>query len=183
MDIHADNVKQLLVALHQRPIAYYPVYAKLTGSVTSGVLLSQILYLWSANAGEKFPKKDQQLREQTALSDEDMRRAKKALSTCGFLSISVGGLPATTYYDVDPDALSQAIILAQNAQTSSGDVPPTGPGDVSPTAIYGRTRDPKILRKNIKETPSEFPPISPPKQSARPSRKSTRTPTDYTPRL
>jgi hypothetical protein len=37
-------MKEILIKLNQRPIAVYPIYIKLTGSVTSGLLLSQIMY-------------------------------------------------------------------------------------------------------------------------------------------
>ncbi|MGA1047204.1 MAG: hypothetical protein ACO3UU_04285 [Minisyncoccia bacterium] len=36
-------MKNLLIQLNQRPIAVYPVYIKITGSVNAGLLLSQLL--------------------------------------------------------------------------------------------------------------------------------------------
>jgi len=48
-------MKEVLRTLNQRPVAYYPINAKLMGSVTGGIALSQILY-W-LTAGKKPPTK------------------------------------------------------------------------------------------------------------------------------
>ncbi len=41
------NQKGLLVALNQRPIAYYPIYVNITGSICAAIALSQLMYWFS----------------------------------------------------------------------------------------------------------------------------------------
>ena len=142
------KIEIVLAHLHQQPVAYYPIYAHITGSVTSGVLLSQIMFKWTYWGRKKFFKTDMELRRETGLSDEDMRRAKKAVALLPFLTISREGVPARTHYSVDATLLAEFLSSYEFSPTSSGDVSPTGSGDVSPTgsgdvsptAIYGRAR-------------------------------------------
>jgi hypothetical protein len=37
-------MKNVLIQFNQKPIAVYPIYIKITGSVNAGLLLSQIMY-------------------------------------------------------------------------------------------------------------------------------------------
>jgi len=103
-----QDVKILLKALSQRPIAFYPIYKEITGSTTAGILFSQIMYWWS-KVDRKFYKTDQQIIEETGLSPKELRTAKQRLKQCNFIDISLEGMPAQTYYDVDFDAMSVAI--------------------------------------------------------------------------
>jgi hypothetical protein len=41
-----NDLKLLLNALSDRTVAYNAVYARITNSVTAGILLAQILYWW-----------------------------------------------------------------------------------------------------------------------------------------
>ena len=102
-------MKNLLINLNHRPIAVYPVYIKLTGSVNAGLLLSQIMYWYSAVKGRTFYKSDAEIMEETMLSVNELRTAKLRLKQLKFIKISLHGVPAKTHYTIDEDLLISEI--------------------------------------------------------------------------
>ena len=81
-------MKNLLINLNHRPIAVYPVYIKLTGSVNAGLLLSQIMYWYSAVKGRTFYKSDAEIMEETMLSVNELRTAKLILMNFNCFNLS-----------------------------------------------------------------------------------------------
>jgi hypothetical protein len=102
-------MKEILINLNQRPIAVYPIYIKLTGSVNAGLLLSQIMYWYSAVKGRKFYKSDAEIMEETMLSLNELRGAKSRLKELPFIIITLHGIPAKTHYDINVTLLINAI--------------------------------------------------------------------------
>jgi hypothetical protein len=102
-------MKDILINLNQRPIAVYPIYIKLTGSVNAGLLLSQIMYWYSAMKGRKFYKSDAEIMEETMLSLNELRGAKSRLKELPFIMITLHGIPAKTHYDINVTLLISAI--------------------------------------------------------------------------
>ena len=85
--------------LNHRPIAYYPIYRKVAGSTTAGILLSQLMY-WFAKKDE-FHKTDVDLLEETMLSLDELKNAKKKIKNLSFITVVRKGIPAKTYYKID----------------------------------------------------------------------------------
>ena len=85
--------------LNERPIAFYPYYAKLTGSILSGVLLSQLMYWFTKK--DKFYKTDKELRDETLLSENELRTAKGKIKKIPFIKITKEGIPCKTYYAIE----------------------------------------------------------------------------------
>jgi hypothetical protein len=102
-------MKEILIKLNQRPIAVYPIYIKLTGSVTSGLLLSQIMYWYSAVNGRAFYKSDAEIMEETMLTANELRSAKLRLKGLSFMNMYLKGVPARTHYEIDADLLFSEI--------------------------------------------------------------------------
>jgi hypothetical protein len=102
-------MKEILIKLNQRPIAVYPIYIKLTGSVTSGLLLSQIMYWYSAVNGRAFYKSDAEIMEETMLTANELRSAKLRLKSLSFMNMYLKGVPARTHYEIDADLLFSEI--------------------------------------------------------------------------
>lgn len=101
--------------LHQRPISYYPIYRKITGSTTAGILLSQLMYWWSRIDGDKFYKTDAEAMEETLLTADELRSAKTAMKGLSFIKITREGIPAKTFYEVDFNGLCEKIrSISQN---------------------------------------------------------------------
>lgn len=101
-------MKQVLKALHQRPIAVYPVYIDLTGSIAGGLLLSQLLY-WLEKVDREIWKTDAEILAETRLTQTEFKNAKKALADLPFISITKRGIPPKTFYAVNWDELGVAI--------------------------------------------------------------------------
>lgn len=79
-----DNSNHWLMQLLDRPIAYHRIFARMTGSVTAGVMLSQAFY-WSKlptvqKRGGWFYKSATEWEEETCLSAQEQRTARKRLS-------------------------------------------------------------------------------------------------------
>ena len=89
----------ILKELNQRPIAYYPLYTKLTGSTTAGILLSQLMYWFSKK--DKIFKTDAEILEETMLTKNELRGAKLKLKNVSFIKITREGTPAKTFYKID----------------------------------------------------------------------------------
>ena len=100
-------MKNVLKILNQKPIAYYPVYRQITGSTTAGILLSQLMYWFSKK--DKFYKTDTEIREETFLTEKELKNAKSKLKKLSFITISREGIPAKTYYQIDWKELEKAL--------------------------------------------------------------------------
>ena len=93
--------RDFLRALNERPVAFYPVYRRVTGSVTAGLLLSQLMYWFAASKADKIHKTDAEIAAETGLSEKEMKTAKRAIKGLGFIRVTREGLPARTYYEID----------------------------------------------------------------------------------
>ncbi|MDA3909630.1 MAG: hypothetical protein PF437_11145 [Sulfurimonas sp.] len=92
-------MKEMLKQLNQRPIAYYPIYRDIAGSTTAGILLSQLMYWFSKQ--DKIFKTDSEIMNETSLSENELRTAKKLIKKLDFITVKLEGLPAKTYYEID----------------------------------------------------------------------------------
>ena len=131
-----SDLSTALKAIHQLPITFYPCYADMMGSVAGGVILSQLMYWYSTQQGAKFSRKDEELRERTHVTDRELREAKAKLKAMAFLTITREGLPRTTWYEVDPEALLHAL----SVPTSPYTVVPTVDGENVRTSPYDGVR-------------------------------------------
>lgn len=102
-------MKNLLIQLNQRPIAIYPIYIKITGSVNAGLLLSQLMYWYGSMNGRIFYKTDAEIMEETCLSESELRTAKNKLKSMSFIEIKAKGVPAKTYYSINAEKLISEI--------------------------------------------------------------------------
>lgn len=113
------DMGQILSALHEKPIAFYPVYARIAGDVKSGVLLSQIMFWHRAMKLQEFYKSDAEFMAETMLSEREFRTAKSKIKKLSFVKVTRKGNPATTYYDIDYNKLMHALnSVNQSVQTS-----------------------------------------------------------------
>lgn len=116
-----DNIKLLLKSFSERPVAYYPVYAKITGSITAGILLSQCCYWFYASGNKEFYKTDKEFCDDLSMGLYELKSAKKRLQELGLISLNRKGIPAKTYYLVNEDKLITLITsYGKNPQLDSG---------------------------------------------------------------
>jgi hypothetical protein len=111
-------MKNLLIQLNQRPIAVYPIYIKITGSVNAGLLLSQLMYWYGAVNGRIFYKSDIEIMEETCLSESELRTAKNKLKSMPFIEIKAKGVPAKTHYSINAENLIREIHAFSSAKST-----------------------------------------------------------------
>ncbi|MBA3024330.1 MAG: hypothetical protein KKG03_05535 [Gammaproteobacteria bacterium] len=115
-DVHFA-LDQLLI----RPVAFFPVFAKLGGSVNAGVMLSQLWY-WSdgrtKNEDGWIWKTAPEWFTETALTVSEVEGARKKLVERRLIKYKRAGIPAKPYYRLDKQAILEAI-YALRAQDSS----------------------------------------------------------------
>ncbi|ADV47046.1 hypothetical protein [Nitratifractor salsuginis] len=152
------SIKSVMKALNQQPIAYYPIYRKITGSTTAGVLLSQLIY-WLQQK-DKIYKTDAKIMEETLLTKKELENAKKILKTLPFISITREGVPAKTYYEIDWEKLYEAIEAGETSIPERGKLDSTNGGNCTPRK--GETINDKSFDRDYTETTAETtPPKSP----------------------
>ena len=93
--------------LNERPISFKPLYVDLTGSVTAGLYLSQLMYWFSKK--DKFYKTDVDLATETRLTPKELVAAKKKIKLLPFLEITREGIPSRTNYKIDWDLYEKAL--------------------------------------------------------------------------
>jgi hypothetical protein len=115
-----DNEKSLAIfnALTDRVIAFQPIFVDLTGSVTSALLMSQLVYWSRKKDHEEFYKKDKEIVEETKLTEKELRLAKKVIRR--FFDIKLKGVPPTTFYKIKLDViLAEIANFAQRAKLNA----------------------------------------------------------------
>ena len=95
------NYSEIIRQFNEKPIAYYPIYRKITGSTTAGILLSQLMYWFSKK--DKFYKTDREIIEETLLTIDELKSAKKKIKKLSFIEVTIEGIPAKTWYRIDWD--------------------------------------------------------------------------------
>jgi len=118
-------MKEFLRLLNQKPIAYYPIYRKITGSTTAGILLSQLMYWFSKK--DKIYKTDKEIMEETFLSEKELRNAKSKIKNLSFIDVTREGVPAKTYYKINWEEYEKVLrkayegrnLNSQKGETSS----------------------------------------------------------------
>jgi len=94
-----SGIKHTLKLLNARPIAYYPIYHKITGSLHGAVVLSQLMYWLSKK--DKIYKTNKELMEELGFTERELKTAKRALKKATFITVTREGLPAKTYYEIN----------------------------------------------------------------------------------
>ena len=151
-------MKDILKELNEKPIAYYPIYRKITGSTTGGILLSQLMYWFSKK--DKIFKTDADIMEETYLTKKELETAKNLIKKLDFITVSREGLPAKTYYEIHWEKmLSSFHDLGKLETTKGGNYTPekveTIHPDLGKHSIYtentteNTTENKKINKKNF----------------------------------
>ena len=94
-------VQQILAALHQKPVAFYPLYRHLMESTAGGLILSQLMFKFSSAGHEGFFYTDQDIFSATGVTPHELRQAKERLKALPFIELSLKGVPAQTWWEID----------------------------------------------------------------------------------
>ena len=118
----AQGVADLLAALGNRYVAYYPTLADLSGSPKAALMLGHAMYMtrvvMDKQASRKgwFWKTSKEWKQVTGLSVEEIRSAKKLLLKDGILQESLRGMPAKLWYRVDLNKLAEKLCEYSNTK-------------------------------------------------------------------
>jgi hypothetical protein len=156
-----------------RPIAYHPGLAPKLGGVNAAVLFGQLFY-WQARTTNPLGvfKTADELQEETGLSYEEQRNARKALRTRGVLVETNKRLEHKLYFRIDEDALEALLCgdapkpgkpISRNGESpfrETGKVQSADEGNPSPptgeTLDRGEGKDQVVIQtKTTAETTSK----------------------------
>lgn len=135
----------LLRELHQRQVAYFPIYADLLGKSTPAILLSQIMFHFSSLGKNKVFKTDADLMDETRMTPGEMRGAKRYLKKLSFLKITREGIPQKTFYEIDwieYEKVINSVICQKRQINNNGDG-----GNTPKESIKKPTEKPTIIRR------------------------------------
>ncbi len=108
----------------ERPIAFLPIYARITGSITAGLMLSQCKY-WAMRAGEDgwWYKTMDEWQAETAMSRAEIESARRRLVQLGILEYERRGLPAKGWYRLNWERLATILLEADALEPDELDEP------------------------------------------------------------
>jgi hypothetical protein len=109
-----EDVRALLKTALTPPIAFHASLARISGSVTAGVMLSQAWY-WSNNPTTLkrdgwFYKSQKEWWEETGLSRSEQETARKRLIGLAFMEEAHRGVPRTVHYRLNIEAICAALM-------------------------------------------------------------------------
>jgi hypothetical protein len=122
MNTKNANAKTDPTNLGRRQVLYIPAYRGLTKSLPAAILLSQLMYWHDLMKGQKFYKKDTEIMQETALTPNELRAAKVKLKHLVFIKMTVEGVPARTFYDINLAELKQAISKVEPVKSTKQDM-------------------------------------------------------------
>lgn len=139
-----------------RLVAYYPGLARFLGGAKSAILFCQLFY-WSVWAERKrdgwFWKSLAELREETGLTTEELRSARKELKSRGVIEARYRRLEHRLYFRVNSARLEELWLewTAQNGRLGK----PEAPHRVATNAELGKAQvvdpDPEITSERTSE--------------------------------
>ena len=98
--------KIILDILGERPIAFNPLLAKMIGSSTAGLFMSQLLYWWGKGHKENWIWKTiKEVERETVLSRSEQDSAIRKWKVIGILETKVEGIPPKRHFKIDIDKL------------------------------------------------------------------------------
>ena len=124
-------------------VGYYPALTKVFGSVSASILFAQLFY-WQPKATSPLGvyKTAEELTEETGLSVDEQRGARKKLVKLGVLVETHKRLEHKIYYRIDEDAFDALWGATQSEDGTNGETElPTGETD-SPTPEVGNSQSP-----------------------------------------
>jgi hypothetical protein len=113
---HRQKIKDLLP---NRVVGYSPDLARVVGGATTGLFLSQLLFLSDkgANAQGWVYKSEAEMGQETGLTKREQQTARRKLLSLGVITIMRGGWKNTYHFKVIWERLYQVITGSQRPQT------------------------------------------------------------------
>ena len=115
-----ESAAALKRVLFDSPIAFHPALAKIAGSVTAGLFLSQLCY-WTGKGKRDdgwFWKTQREMEEETTLTRYEQETARKHLIKRGLIEEKRAGIPGKLHYRVNVEAITNAIAALDDPETT-----------------------------------------------------------------
>ncbi len=93
-----------------RPIAYYPEIAKAIGSVKTAIFLCQFMYWQGKGQSNEIYKSSKEILEETGLSYEEQRSARRLLKELNILNEVIKGIPPTIHFEFNWNVLDELLM-------------------------------------------------------------------------
>lgn len=96
----------------EHPVAFHRVFARITGSATAGLFLSQAWYWTSTLPPDRdgwFYKTQKEWEAETTLSRREQETARTKLRSLGLIEEERRGIDPTLWFRIDTDALAESI--------------------------------------------------------------------------
>lgn len=105
-----------LLKAFDRPIAFHPIFVKLTGSVNAALMLSQAVYWHSRTKDAEgwFYKTQAEWEEETCLSRREQEKAREKLRATSFWEEDLRGVPAKLHFRIDSEMFNKAVLDITN---------------------------------------------------------------------
>src|ERR671915_1535651 len=112
---HRQKIKDMLP---NRVVGYSPDLAKIVGGATTGLFLSQILFLSDKGANPEgwIYKSEAEMGQETGLSKREQQTARRKLLSLGVIAIMRGGWKNTYHFKVTWEKLYQLVTGIQRPQ-------------------------------------------------------------------
>lgn len=149
--------------LLDRPIAFHPIFAEMTGDVLAGLMLSQAVY-WSTRTNDPegwFYKTQKEWQKETCLSRSNQDTARRILRKHDWWEEKLTGIPAKLHYRINHKALSAAMLshcnkIAEIPQTEESKESPQFVG-IQQTSLTDSSNTVCGNAANIPETTQRLP--------------------------
>lgn len=106
---------------NKKTISYKPIYARITGSTSAAVMLSQIMFYWGQGnvddrtlEGSDFGKTDRKFMEDIHMSPKKFNYARNILRKSNIITIKKRGCPLRTFYKLHENILRSLISANKN---------------------------------------------------------------------
>lgn len=115
-----NNNSRMLDYFSIKPVVYNPIFAEVSGDVSAGVFMSQLLY-WSGKGSVQnvVYKTIEEFQEETKLNRYQQDKAIEIWKNLGCLCTKVKGIPAKRYFHIHVGML-QAMVAEKMGETEVG---------------------------------------------------------------
>lgn len=105
--MHTVDSVAILKKILQRPIAFHPVFAQISGSVNAGLFLSQLFYWQDKGSDEEgwIYKTYEEWKQETTMSRHELDGARKTLKSLFLIEEKKTGCPARLYYRINFESI------------------------------------------------------------------------------
>jgi hypothetical protein len=144
---HRQKIKDMLP---HRVVGYSPDLARMVGGATTGLFLSQLLYLSDKGHNPEgwVYKSEQEMGQETGLSKREQQTARRKLLALGVISIMRGGFRNTYHFKVIWEKLYQVIAGSKRPQNDATEKSET-PRNVTADRQQNVSTEPLQWQQNV----------------------------------